>query len=395
MLTNLFPPVGTGSSIQCSDLARNLARRGHNVIVFTATLSLEDSECERTPEGVEVYRLPCLKLPRMGISMNFAWLNSTMRPSNIARMRKIIRDRNVDVLHIHNHMFDMALNGIYLSRSLGIPAVVTMHTAIIHTNRFYHAVLAAIDRHFLGYFVIRKARAIICPDYNVLSYVSERFGRTDGCVIPYGISLPSPPADNDVNALREIWGLAGKRVILSLGHLHALRNRIDLVKAFARVVKRYPDVRLVFVGSRGYPPTEKLVRDLRISDFVVFTGVQPHELIPAYHSMAEFEAMWLYQQNIPSLGIACLEGMHYGKAIIACCSEDTHGAGGLSNGRNLINLPRPTDVEDVYRALVTLLDNPQHCKQIGYNAAQFIHSYFHWDKVILQHEQLYGSLVRQ
>lgn len=392
MFTNLYPPVGTGSAVQSSALARELVRKGHDVVVFTARLDDALPEHERTPDGVEVYRLPCLRLPRMSISMNFAWLNATFSPANLRRMQAVIRERQIDVLHIHNHMFDMALNGIWLSRKTGIKAVVTLHTAILHTNPFYNFVLSALDRYLLGLLVVRRAAAVICPDCNVVEYLASRFSRNDGTVIPYGISLPPPPSDEDVEALRQKWGLQGKRVILSLGHVHALRNRMDLIRAFAEVAQSHPDARLVIVGSLGYPPTVDLVRELGIEDRVVFTGAQPHQLVPAFHGMAEFEAVWLYQQDIPSAGVACLEAMYCGKAVIAACSEETHEPGGLRNGVNFINLPRPTKTEDIRAALLLLLGDQKLCLSIGREATAFTHAYFDWDKVTRQHEALYQRL---
>lgn len=392
MFTNLYPPLGTGSAVQSSALARELVRNGHAVVVFTAHLDDSLPEYERTADGVEVFRLPCLRLPRMAISMNFSWLNATFSPANLGRMRKAIAERGIDVLHIHNHMFDMALSGIWLSRKLGIPAVVTIHTAILHTNRLYNFFLSAIDRYFLGAAVVRRATAVICPDCNVVEYLANRFSRLDGFVIPYGISLPSKPPAEAIDALRSKWGLQGKRVILSLGHVHALRNRMDLIRAFADVVKIHPDARLVIVGSLGYPPTENLVKELGMKGLVIFTGPQPHDLVPAFHGLADFEAVWLYQQDIPSAGVACLEAMYCGKAVIAACSEDTHEAGGLRNGINFINLPRPTRSEDVRGALLKLLDDPDLCRRIGQEAAAFTQVYFSWAKVTQQHEALYQEL---
>ena len=85
-------------------------------------------------------------------------------------------------------------------------------------------------------------------------YVHKRFGRMDTVMIPYGIDLPAVASDEEVAALTTKYGLHGKRVILSLGHLHALRNRIDLVKALPAVKAEFPDVRVVIVGSGRRSP---------------------------------------------------------------------------------------------------------------------------------------------
>lgn len=395
MLSNLYPPLSTGSAVQCSGLARELVRQGHSVIVFTADVTAGEAAHETTGDGVEVYRMPCLRLPRMPISMNFEWLNSLFRPSNLRLMADVCRKRGIQALHVHNHMFDSAFCGMALSKRLGLPVAVTIHTVIHHANPAFNAILYPLDRFFLGQCIIRRADAVVCPDCTVEKYLSSRFTRTDGTIIPYGISLPPPPDAAEVAALREQWGLAGKRAIVSLGHMHALRNRTELVKALAEIIPRHPDVRLVIVGSRGYKATEDLVRDLGLQDHVIFTGPQPHRLAAAFHSLAYCEANWLDQADMASAGVSCLEAMYYGKAVITACPEDTHEAGGLRNGENICILPRPVVKEDVVNALSHLLDNPAECERLGRQAAAFVSRYFAWDSVTDKHVALYERLIRQ
>lgn len=393
MLTNLYPPLGTGSAVQSSGLARELARQGHEVVVFTARVVPDTPLHEVTADGVHIHRLPCLTLPKLPISMNFPWLNATICPTNLRFMSQVIAERRIQVMHIHNHMFDMALNGMWLSRKLDIPTLVTLHTVILHTKALYNAILCPTDRYFLGSLVVRRATGIICPDCTVEKYLSGRFKRSDGHIIPYGIQLPEPPTDTEVAELRARWNLVGKRVILSLGHMHALRNRMELVKAFADVIPKHPDARLVIVGSRGHPPTEELVKSLNLEEYVIFTGPQPHTLVPAFHKMAECEPIWLDQQNMASAGVACLEAMYYGKAVITACPEDTHEEGGLVNGKNVIILPRPTRAEHASDAILRLLGNPDQCRNIGENAAKFVRSYFAWDNVVERHVRLYRDVA--
>jgi hypothetical protein len=118
MMTNLFHPIATGSATQALGLARALVAAGHRIIVITARLD-PDLPDEEVFDGIRVYRLPAIHLPKMAISLNFAWLNWTFWPANLRRMVEIIRENHVDVLHVHNHMFDMAFAASILKGASG------------------------------------------------------------------------------------------------------------------------------------------------------------------------------------------------------------------------------------------------------------------------------------
>ena len=111
MLTNLFHPVATGSATQILGSSRELASFGHHIVVITAQVdpSTPDSE---VMGGFKLSRLPALRLSRMSIALNFPWLNWTFWPVNLRSMEAIIRRHDIDLLHVHNHMFDMAFAGM-------------------------------------------------------------------------------------------------------------------------------------------------------------------------------------------------------------------------------------------------------------------------------------------
>ena len=98
MLSNLFEPIVSGSANQAMGLARELVKRGNQIVVITARVDPDSAEYERK-DGVHVYRLPCLRLPRMAIAMRFPWLSVTYYPANIRRMEVIIRRHEVELLH--------------------------------------------------------------------------------------------------------------------------------------------------------------------------------------------------------------------------------------------------------------------------------------------------------
>jgi 1,2-diacylglycerol 3-alpha-glucosyltransferase len=392
MFSNLFPPVASGSSIQCDGLAAELVRQGHRVCVLTARHRAQEPEVE-TVAGVEIHRMPALKLPRHAIALNFPWLCSLYRPANIRYATKVLKSRGVEAVHIHNHMFDAAFVALAAARAANLPAVVTIHTVIEHTNKLYDALLSAVDKRFLGPRVIDRAATVVCPDFNVKSYLSRRFGRGDGVIVPYGIGLPDP-APGAAAALRERFGLRGKRVIVSIGHLHALRDRVTLVGALDLLRERHPDAALLIVGAISDDKAQALVKARDLSDRVVFAGPLPHTDVPALYDLAQIVAVWL-NQGPPadrSLGVAGMEGMYAGRPVVAVASPDTFGPGVLRAGENLCTVRDDTPTA-VAEQIDRLLSDPAFAEKIGAAAREVSRGRFDWAAVARQHVDVYARAI--
>ncbi len=392
MFSNLFPPVVSGSSTQSFALSRELVARGHKVVMITAQTRGESRDRDLI-EGITVIRLPSIKLPQMGIAFNFPWLSITFTPGNLRRIENVLTEFKPDLLHVHNHMFDLALSASLMRKRHHIPMVVTIHTMIKHANPFYNAFLYPADRLFLKHFVIKQADGIISPDVNMTAYIESAWGRQDSHLVPYGISLPSAPSNALVNELRVKYGLEGKRVVLSLGHIHDIRNRKDIVKAFPGVLAKIPNAVLVLVGSEGTDLPRRLAKELGIEKSVVFTGAAPHHEVPAFLSMADIETHWANQDDPEktSLGIASLEALLSGKTILAAANPDTYGKGILQDGVNFV-LARPGQPAELAAKVIQLLENEELRNTIGQRALKTVTDHFLWESVCNQTLSVYEQV---
>ncbi len=200
------------------------------------------------------------------------------------------------MLHLHNHMFDLSFSAVRMRKHFGIPLVVTLHTVIKHSNPIYNAILSPIDRLFLRRWVIRQSDMLIHPDVNIEQYAMEAFGECPGVIIPYGIAIENPDPQL-IETLRNQHNLHGKRVILSLGHVHEIRNRKDLVSALPDVLATHPNTVLLIVGTVATKTPSLLAQQLGVKHAVIFTGAVPHAHIPSYLALADLEAHWLNQDD--------------------------------------------------------------------------------------------------
>lgn len=395
VFSNLFPPQVTGSSVQGSTLAKKLVEQGIDVTVFTSHLDKATPKFE-VVDGVEVHRLPCLHLPKLPIAVNFPWLSFTMLPSNIRYMKRILEERKCQAIHVHNHMFDMAFNGTILSKMLKLPMVVTIHSIIHHPNKLYDTILSTADATLLRWAVIKQSAQVIDLDSICAEYRESRFGATNGTLIPLGTEFPEKPSQEAIESLREQYKLEGKKVILSVGHLHHLRNRMDLIRGFARSLKSYPDSRLVIVGARNFDPAEELVRQLNVEDKVIFTGKQPRSVVAAFMALCDAHSMWfeMDQGDPSSLGNANIEAMLMGKPVFGVFDEKAYGPDVLKHGENIFILPWKDADAHVEATILELWASPERAARIGKKAKQIARDTFSWETVTRQHIELFASLIR-
>ncbi|MFC1608181.1 glycosyltransferase family 4 protein [Candidatus Latescibacterota bacterium] len=394
MFTNLYPPAVSGSAIHTYQLSQELAKRGCKVIVITAHLDDTSPKYEES-NNVHVYRILAFKLPKMKLTFNFPWITYTFTPGNLLRIKKIIRENDPDVFHLHNHMFDIAFAAMVMRKLTHKPVVLTLHTNMIHSNKVFNFVLKLIDRLLLKHTVVNKADAVISPDSNTMSYLQKTFNISDSFLIPYGINVPVQPAEHEVGNLRRKYGLSGKKVIVSIGHVHEIRNRKDIIEALPHILKSYADTVLLIIGAVNTQTPHKIAQDLGIRHAIIFTGSVPHEEIPGYLALADIETHWL-NQEVPektSLGIASLEAMGQGKVVIAAVNTDTYGKDILKPGVNFV-LVEPDNPLKLAQTIIQLFEDDVTSKNIQQNAARTIRQHLDWDIICEKTLGVYQQVIK-
>jgi glycosyltransferase involved in cell wall biosynthesis len=227
---------------------------------------------------------------------------------------------------------------------------------------------------------------------NVVDYSLREFGKLSTALIPYGIQLSSS-TDGVQTELRQRFGLEGKRLILSVGHLHSMRNRKDLILSMPTILRDFPKAVLLIVGSVSTQLPGDLVKKYNIQNSVIFAGALQHFEVSTLLEMADLEAHWLDQDkpSRTSLGIASLEAMSAGVTVLAAANPDTYGKGVLINGENIM-IVEPGEPQELAKVIVDLLGNDKRRRAIGARARQTILAHFSWDSVCEQTIQVYNSI---
>jgi len=390
LMNSLFPPIPSGSSHFTWDLSWRLAKRGHRVTVITAH-AMRETPREEVKDGVHIYRLPCLRLPQLSIAHNFKWFTYTFSPSNLRTVRSILRDNGVEVLHLNGHIFDLALSALWASRKERLPLVLTIHLEISHTKPVYHSILHWADRVFVRNVLVRHCDTVVSPECNLAEY-AERVYQRDAAIVPYGVEYPLVFDAHGANELIQRHSIGRRPTIISLGHVHTLRDRMDLIRAMPEVLEQVPDTLLLIIGQVYTNAPVRLVDELGLQENVIFTGPLSRDTALALIQAGDVEAHWLNIGN--GLGIASLEAMALGKPVVSVCRSDLLGSPMIQSWGNFVGV-QPGQHDGIVEALVRILSDKALQRQIGQAGQALIRNYFSWDRVCERMEAVYQETVRE
>jgi glycosyltransferase involved in cell wall biosynthesis len=205
--------------------------------------------------------------------------HTLIRSSN--RLRRLNELKSLDLVHAH-----MGPDGIYamsLAQRLQRPLIVTFHG--FETTAYRLAM--CLSGHLANVLFVlyeQELKQTVTSCIAVSNFIQERLiarGYPKDKIIRHYIGV-------DTDHFQPSNRRATDRYILCVGR-HTRRKGIDtLLGAFSRIAHRYPEVRLVQIGSG--PLTEQLKAlstKLGIAGRVHFLGNQPHEQVRHWMQEAE------------------------------------------------------------------------------------------------------------
>ena len=389
IVTNLFPPIQTGSSYWTKELALNLLKKGHKVIVMTCLFSGENVESEKNLDDILIYRLPStLNLPKTKLFLNFKQFYLMWSKTNEKKMEKILSDNKIDVIHQCGHLLDSAFLTKRVAKKLRIPTICSVHTRIYNPyNIFFDRVLKFFDRNLWGKLVINKFDAMISLDKEIADYVKSIYTPEIHEIAPVCV-------DESILKEKAATPEAGGEFlkITSVGHATEMRNRIGLLKAIKILLDDDYNVRLTVIGKVLSDKFVNGIKKLCIESYVDVLGEVPRENLFDLLRKSNVEAHWI---DMPSIGSASMEAMAIGLPVMCNAYEGIYGESiPLKNWENIV-LIDPNSPEDIAMALKKLAENPELRKKIGRNSRQFVKEYLAWGYVVDKIIDVYETALQK
>lgn len=227
----------------------------------------------------------------------------------------------------------------------------------------------ALDRR-----MVRSAHWILSNSRYGSRKIKEAYGRSS-TVITHGVDF-APPSAEQVAALRRHLELRGRKVAVTVNHLHP-RKRIDLfLRAMHHASGRVDGATALVVGGGPEEGALKaLARELGLREGrdVIFTGAVPEETLPAHYALGD---VYVHTGREESFGLSVIEAMSLGLPVVSVAEGgpcDTVRDG--SNGYLV-----PATPEALGDATARLLADPATAKAMGEYGAGFVVREFRWER---------------
>lgn len=292
----------------------------------------------------------------------------------LARLIRLIRERDVDVLHCH-HLLDRFFGSV-AARVTGTPALVTFHDtrSISESEQSWHD---RTRRRLADWAVDQGASALLA----VSSAVKDVYVRDHGFapeairVLHSGVNLDrfrsNGSSTEDRHELRRRFGIEDRwPVLLNVARLHPMKGQRYLPAMMAKLRRRWPNAHLLVAGDGEL--RDELVQMTRtegVEDCITWLGSRSD--VPA---LLEASDLFVF----PSVGreglpIALLEAMAAGKPIVGTAIGPVQEAVEVGvNGR----LVPPRDASALAEAVTRVCSSEGQLERFGRASARIAEERF-------------------
>lgn len=373
-VTATFPPYRGGTGNVCFHNARELARRGHDVHVFTA--ATPKAPAYETQNAITIHRLR--PLLRFG--------NAPVLPGLIRALR------GFDILHLHYPFFggEITTLAAHLNRT---PLIVTYHQDVLLSG-----VLGAIERVLrwtLGRWTLRSAKRLLFTsrDYGQASYVQsflqDRAHRIGA--LPNGVDATTFAPGNAASQFRTTLGVtADDRVALMVAGLDRAHYFKGVNVFLAALAHLPPTAKGVIVGDGDLRTAyETTAITLGLGDRVRFVGRVADQALPDYYRMADVTVLPSVTMG-EAFGLVLVESLACGTPVIASDLPGVRTVVRKTQGGHVVT---PGSVAELTTALEQMLNNDADRQAIGRRGQAEVAARYDWRQIGAQLETIYNDVL--
>lgn len=373
-----------GQNVYVANVARELARLGHVVDVFTRLDSPSLPPQVEWDNNVRVIHVPAGPSEALPKESLLPYMDQFA-----AYMQTYVRDQGVHYDVIHANFFMSAMAALPLARQIGSPLAVTFH-ALGKVRRLHQAQQDRFSdlRFAIEEEIVREADCIIaeCPQdqRDLVELYNADVDRIS--MVPCGYD-PDELAPIEMNAARRLLAWDPKTFyLLQLGRMVPRKGVDNVIRALARLRNSHGiEARLCVVGGRlsGSSADDseevarlvRVARDENVADYVEFTGSRGRNVLNRYYSAAN---VFVTTPWYEPFGITPIEAMACQRPVVG---SDTGGIKyTVVEGKTGFLVP-PKDPEALADRLAILAQNPSLAEKMGRAGALRAENMFTWARV--------------
>ena len=371
----LSPLHGGGSINVAYNLSKHLAERGHKVTIFTTDFELDNGYIQSL-DGVRVVLFHCIA--NIGLML--------ISPE----MKKLLKEeiRDFDVIHMHNFRSYQNVVAHHYAKKYGVPYILQAHGSVLPF--FQKQRLKKLYDWVWGYRILKDASKVIAlTKTEAEQYKKMGVGEDKIEIVPNGIDLSEYENLPKRGEFRRKYLIGDdKKIILYLGRIHKIKGLDLLVKAFANLLRKLDNVKLVIVGpDDGFlSALKRQIKDLKIGDRILFTGpLYDGDKLKVYVDADVFVLPSVYE----TFPVTVLEAWASGTPVIVTDKC------GIANIIDKVGYVVEYDKDQLQSAIFKVLSDEGLRRRFGEEGRRLVREELSWDKVVLNVEKIYLSLIEQ
>lgn len=380
--SDLYYPMTNGVAVFAHNLAKGLARQGHEVLVICPSFNGRQHREKR--DGVTTFYLRSIRFPFypdqinevpvgkefLGMSLprlayrHGLWITVDPYPA----MKKALNKFHPDV--IHNQTAEMiAFAARRYAKKYDVPMVSTGHaypdniTSQLKILKPIKKPLDAILRTYMASFLKHSEYATMPTEMAIDDLVPKKRKSFNVTVEPLsnGVDLSKfGPKKAPAKIYRKYHLPKDKPIALYVGRVDPEKSLSNVVSAFATVLDKVPDARLVIVGDgTDRRRLVDLAQALGIEKEVIFPGrIMPPDVMEVYRAAQIF----VTASETETQGIVLIEAAATGLPLVAV---DAGAVRELCQNRKNGILCQPGDINKLARAMINLFTDEELRKKYG------------------------------
>lgn len=379
------------ASNHVNEIIRNLEKLGNTILLRDNSFKKEE---EKPPiSSLNLWGKIGTRWPFLGIFLSL-----------IGEIRIFIRGIIVlikinvkpDIVYYRHGLFNA---GLWTAKLLRIPAVkevngivanekeVTNQAKGIILNIINHIEKRNMPKADKIIVVTSKLKQILIREYNVSENKIE--------VLENGanVDLFRPMERNRVISKLRISEQF--RYVCFVGNFATWQGLEYLIKSVPHVLKECPDARFLLVGDGDLKERlESMVKDIGVSDKVIFTGMVPYQDVPYYINVSDVCVAPFISQRNERIGLSPLKLCEYLSCEKPVIASRISGLEILEEHQMGLLVP-PEDEVALAQAIVRMLKDYSLREEMGKNGRQYVVKHRSWENVARKTLQVFEELMGQ
>lgn len=371
-LPTFTPALPNGISSFIQDVSRQLVRLGHKVHIFEPCLYLgQPKQVKIQPNLIKhhVFSIGVGKYKGFKTSLPFGTI-----------FRKM--EEKFDVIHAHGPIIGVAASA--LGKKMNCVKLITYHTPGEHYSHYappflpmrYKTIVDLLEK-----IVYNSFDLMLTPCEAVRTDLVRRgFDAHKLFVLPNCVDLHANHkriTDERMQAIRNQYGLNGKKIVLFLGRMSPEKRVHDIIKLVPKITREEPDTHFLMVGKGPYLEYYRALGQRIAPTDITFTGYVPNEELSNILRMSSLGLIFVDGAQVFDITL-----LNYWSNHLAVCARRAGGMGDVINHyENGVLFNKPTEA---YSHIVSLLQDEALRQKLATKGYETVESKYSVERVTNQ-----------